>query len=66
MPGTSDKECDTSAAQMKKLDFDNDTSEYICEKSTKKLNFVMAKATSKRYTLDYSCKCPYTFPHSYG
>ena len=29
-----------------------------------KLNFAMAKALSKRYTLDCSCKCPYTFPHS--
>ena len=31
-----------------------------------KLNFVMAKAISKRYTLDCSCKCPCTFPHSYA
>ena len=30
-----------------------------------KLNFVMAKAISKGYTLDCSCKCPCTFPHSY-
>ena len=29
-----------------------------------KLNFVMAKAISKSYTLDCSCKCPCTFPHS--
>ena len=29
-----------------------------------KLNFVMAKAISKRYTLDCSCKCSCTFPHS--
>ena len=36
-------------------------------KSTpKKLNFVTAKAISKSYTLDYSCKWPCTFPHSYG
>ena len=27
-----------------------------------KLNFLMAKAISKRCTLDYSCKCPCTFP----
>ena len=30
-----------------------------------KLNFVMAKAISKSYTLDCSCKCSCTFPHSY-
>ena len=31
----------------------------------RKLNFVMAKAMSKSYTLECSCKCPCTFPHSY-
>ena len=31
-----------------------------------KLNFVMTKAISKSYTLDCSCKCPSTFPHSYA
>ena len=31
-----------------------------------KLNFVMAKALSKSYTLDCSCKCPRTFSHSYA
>ena len=30
-----------------------------------KLNFVMAKDISKSYTLDYSSKCPCTFPHNY-
>ena len=30
-----------------------------------KLNFLLAKAISKRCTLDCSCKCPCTFPHSY-
>ena len=30
-----------------------------------KLNFVMAKAVSKIYTLNCSCKWPFTFPHSY-
>ena len=30
------------------------------------LNFVMAKAISKSYTLDCSCKCPCTFPHNYA
>ena len=30
------------------------------------LNFVMAKAISKSYNLDFSCKCPYTFPRSYA
>ena len=30
-----------------------------------KLNFLMAKAISKSCTLDCSCKCPSTFPHSY-
>ena len=29
-----------------------------------KLNFLMAKATSKSCTLDCSCKCPCTFSHS--
>ena len=28
------------------------------------LNFVIAKAISKRYTLNCSCKWPCTFPHS--
>ena len=31
-----------------------------------KLDFVMAKTTSKSYTLDCSCKCPNTSPHSYA
>ena len=31
-----------------------------------KLNFVMAKAISKSYIIDCSCKCPCTFPHSYA
>ena len=31
-----------------------------------KLNFLMAKAISKSFTLDCSCKCPCTFPHSYA
>ena len=31
-----------------------------------KLNFAMAKAISKSYTLDCSSKCPYVFPHSYA
>ena len=31
-----------------------------------KLNFVMAKAISNSYTLDSSCKCPWTFPYSYA
>ena len=31
-----------------------------------KLNLLMAKAISKRCTLDCSCKCPCTFPHSYA
>ena len=31
-----------------------------------KLNFLMEKATSKRCTLDFSYKCPFTFPHSYA
>ena len=30
-----------------------------------KQNFVMAKAISKRYALDCSCKYPCTFPHNY-
>ena len=31
-----------------------------------KLNFVIAKAISKHYTLDCGCKYPLTFPHSYA
>ena len=31
-----------------------------------KLNFLMAKAISKRCTLHYSCKYPCTFPHRYA
>ena len=31
-----------------------------------KLNFFMAKAVSKSYTLDCTCKCPCTLPHSYA
>ena len=31
-----------------------------------KLNFLMAKAVSKRCVLDCSCKCPCTFPHTYA
>ena len=29
------------------------------------LNFLMAKGIQKCYTLNYSHKCPGTFPHSY-
>ena len=32
----------------------------------KNLNFLMAKAISKRCTLDCSCKCSCTLPHSYA
>ena len=32
----------------------------------RKLNFVMAKAILKSYTLDFSYKCSSTFPHSYA
>ena len=31
-----------------------------------KLNFLLAKAISKRCTLNCSWKCPCTFPHSYA
>ena len=31
-----------------------------------KLEFLMTKAVSKICTLDCSCKCPCTFPHSYA
>ena len=31
-----------------------------------KLIFVMAKAISNSFTLDCSCKCSCTFPHSYA
>ena len=36
------------------------------KRATKKLNFLMAKAISKSYTLDCSCKCSCTLPHSYA
>ena len=31
-----------------------------------KLNFLIAKAISKSYALDYSCECFCTFPRSYA
>ena len=31
-----------------------------------KLNFLLAKAVSKSYTLDYSCKCPCALPHKHN
>ena len=31
-----------------------------------KVNFVMAKAISKSYTLDCNCKCTCMFSHNYG
>ena len=31
-----------------------------------KLNFLMVKAISKRCTLDFNCKNPYTFSHNYA
>ena len=34
--------------------------------ASQKLNFVMTKAISKSYTLDYRCKCSCTFLHSYA
>ena len=34
-------------------------------RSAPKMNFVMAKTISKSYTLDCSCNCPCTLPHSY-
>ena len=38
----------------------------MCLKSaSQKINFVMAKAISKIYTLDYSSECSCTFSHSY-
>ena len=36
------------------------------KRAPQKLNFAMAEAISKSYTLDCSCKCPWTFPHSYA
>ena len=39
----------------------------MCLKSApQKLNFLMAKAISKRCTLDCSSKCPCTFPYSFA
>ena len=38
----------------------------MCLRSaSQKINFVMAKAISKIYKLDYSSKCSRTFSHSY-
>ena len=34
--------------------------------ASQKLNFVMAKAISKSFTLDCSCKCVLEFPPSYA
>ena len=34
--------------------------------AAQKLDFVMTKALPKSYTLDCSCKCSSTFPHSYA
>ena len=96
-------ECDTSPTRVKKIDFDNGTSDNIfsypyisymanekllreeqfhsknyllrmphsyvkmrLKSALQKLNFVLAKAISKEFTLDCSCKCPCTFPHSYS
>ena len=36
------------------------------ESAPQKLNFVIAKAILKSYTLDFSCKYPCTFSHSYA
>ena len=36
------------------------------ESAPQKLNFLMAKAISKSYTLDCSCKSPSMFLHSYA
>ena len=38
----------------------------LLKSAPQKLNFLMEKAISKRSTLDCSCKCPCTFPHSYA
>ena len=36
------------------------------ESTPQKPNFVMEKAMSRSYTLDYRCKFPCRFPHSYA
>ena len=39
----------------------------MCLKSApQKLNFAIAKAISKSYTVDCSCKCPFMFLDSYA
>ena len=39
----------------------------MCLKSApQKLNLLIGKAISKSGTQDCSCKCPWTFPHSYA
>ena len=37
----------------------------LLKSAPQKLQSLMAKAMSKNWTLDSSCKCPGTFPHSY-
>ena len=41
-------------------------SRFHAKSAPQKLNFLMAKAISKSCTLDCSCKCHCTFPHSYA
>ena len=38
----------------------------LLKNAPQKPNFVTLKAISKTYTLDCSCKCLWTFPHSYA
>ena len=55
----------------KEFYFNNCLFEFSCshakmrsKSAPQKLDFVKAKAISKSYTLDYSCKCPCMLSHS--
>ena len=43
------------------LEMPRSQSKMRLKSAPQKLNFVMAKAVSKSYTLDCRCRCPYTF-----
>ena len=54
-------ECHTQATQATRV-----RQKMRLKRTSQKLNFLMAKAISKSYTLDCNCKWPCTFPHSYA
>ena len=48
------------------LDMHRSNAKMRLKNAPQKLNLVIAKAISKSYTLDCSCKYLCTFPHNYG